>query len=77
MTKEEKLIDMCVMIESHCNLDREITLCGNGTNCMEAANVSRKILGILEIDRKDLEERIQASTKEWAEVYNIEGYDEE
>lgn len=61
---KQKLIDLCVDIFAHSDLDYEITLANCGANSFEAAFVAREILNILNINRDDLEEKIEAKISE-------------
>jgi hypothetical protein len=63
----EQLIDLCVDIYAHCELDYEINLGGNGSNPYEAANVAREILDILGMNKSDLEIKINEAVKELIE----------
>lgn len=70
----KELIELCVDIYAHVEMDFEITLGGNGTNCCEASNVADAILKILKVKQKDLEDQIK---KRVAELKAENGYDEE
>lgn len=69
MTKIEKVHELVIDIYAHVEMDREITLCGNGTNCCEALNVARaleKIIG------KVNEKYVRIRVKELKEMYGEE-----
>ena len=63
----EQLIDLCVDIYAHCELDYEINLGGNGTNPYEAANVASEIMDILGMRKRDLEIKINEVVKDLIE----------
>lgn len=71
-TEREKLIGLCVEIFAHCELDCEITLGGNGTNCSEAANVAEAMLNILKVKYSTLKKQVAARAQELMIEYGIE-----
>jgi hypothetical protein len=71
-SERDMLIDLCVDIYAHSEMDMEVTLGGNGTNCCEAANVAREILTILGESRKKLAGKISARVKELEEEYGCD-----
>ena len=77
--KREKLIELCVEIYAHLELDWEVTLAGNGTNPSEASNVADEILGILGVDEnsKEFQALLAEKIKELKEQYEPEGEDED
>lgn len=44
---KQKLIDLCVDVHAHANLDWEITLGGNGVNSFENIGTANEVLRIL------------------------------
>lgn len=61
---DEKLIDLCVDIYAHDELDYEINLCGNGKNAFECCGVADCILDILGIEYASLKSRIETRKNE-------------
>jgi hypothetical protein len=60
----EKVRELIIDIRAHVEMDREITLCGNGTNCCEALNVARaleKIVG--KVNDKQVQKRVKELQK--------------
>lgn len=50
---KQELLDLCIDVYAHANLDWEITLCGNGVNSFENTGTVNEILRILEIERDE------------------------
>lgn len=54
------ILDLCVDIYAHAELDYEITIHGNGTNASEASNVADELLEIIRVNKRSLDVRIQS-----------------
>ncbi len=65
--QKQQLIDLCIDIEAHMEIDSEITIDGNGVNACEAVVVSRHIAKILNlaIDETSIEARVQKLESEY------------
>lgn len=69
---KQKLLDLCVDILAHVELDCEWTSNrGNGTNCAEAGNVADDILDILGVKEKDLKDQIESRADELKKDYGF------
>lgn len=69
MNEQQKndLIQLCLDIQAHAEIDSEITLCGNGVCSSEASVVARRILEILntKLNEDDLNNRVKELEKEY------------
>lgn len=63
----EKLLELCVDIYAHVELDMELTLEGNGTNPLEASHVADAILSIFGIETSSLWDMIKKRMAELEE----------
>jgi hypothetical protein len=54
--KEQAVLDLCVDIYAHLELDWEIDLAGNGTNPSEASNVADVLKEIFEFNEDEFSE---------------------
>ena len=68
--RHDKLIELCVEVYAHCELDYEVTLAGNGTNASEASNFADEVLEILEVKKKKIEKEISKEVKELKNLYD-------
>ena len=67
----DALIDLCVDIYAHVELDMEITLMGNGCNACECSGVADTIVYILKLEKEKVDKRVESRVKELKELYNI------
>jgi hypothetical protein len=61
---EKKILDLCVDIYAHAELDWEITLGGNGCNSFECCGVADELLEILGTNLKEIEPLIDKRVEE-------------
>jgi len=62
---KEKILELCVDIYAHDQLDWEITLCGNGCNAFECSGVANEMLEIMGIEKSAIDGKILAKVREY------------
>jgi hypothetical protein len=65
--EREKLIDLCVDIFAHEEMEQEIVLCGKETYATEASKVAKVILRILKVSRRSIQSLIMNRAEELSE----------
>ena len=61
---KDKIIELCVNIYAHSELDKEIVLGGNGANSFDAGIVADAILDLLEIPYREISDLVNKRVKE-------------
>ena len=67
--QRDELVEMCVNIFAHADVDCEITLFGNGVNPAEASLVAFAILDVLKVKRTSIKHRIRMRVRELEGLY--------